>query len=134
MTESKYVQTLHSIPKETFLVRLLPCLTDISSVHLQSNFYPTLHPPLVGQLRYGQRGKIAIPAWRTVEIKSEKYVSAFRRNVREVADGQLEYLVADARAKGCDTLVSVGGVQSNHTRAVTATATACGMKGTHYPK
>ena len=42
---------------------------------------------------------------------------------------QLEYLVADAKSKGCDTLVSVGGVQSNHTRAVTATATASGMKG-----
>ena len=42
---------------------------------------------------------------------------------------QLEYLVADAKRKGCDTLVSVGGVQSNHTRAVTATATASGMKG-----
>lgn len=36
--------------------------------------------------------------------------------------------MAEARAQGCDTLVSVGGVQSNHTRAVTATATACGMK------
>ncbi|KIY45082.1 1-aminocyclopropane-1-carboxylate [Fistulina hepatica ATCC 64428] len=41
---------------------------------------------------------------------------------------KLEYLVADARAKGCDTLVSAGGVQSNHTRAVTAVATASGMK------
>lgn len=41
---------------------------------------------------------------------------------------QLEYLVADAKAQGCDTLVSVGGVQSNHTRAVTAVATASGLK------
>lgn len=41
---------------------------------------------------------------------------------------KLEYLVADAISKGCDTLVSVGGVQSNHTRAVTATATASGLK------
>ena len=30
---------------------------------------------------------------------------------------KLEYLVADALAQGCDTLVSIGGVQSNHTRA-----------------
>ena len=29
---------------------------------------------------------------------------------------KLEYLVADALAKGCDTLVSIGGIQSNHTR------------------
>lgn len=41
---------------------------------------------------------------------------------------KLEYLVADAKKQGCDTLVSVGGVQSNHTRAVTAVATASGMK------
>ncbi|KAI7158459.1 putative 1-aminocyclopropane-1-carboxylate [Hortaea werneckii] len=41
---------------------------------------------------------------------------------------KLEYLVADAKKQGCDTLVSVGGVQSNHTRAVTAVATASGLK------
>ena len=35
---------------------------------------------------------------------------------------KLEYLVADALAKGCDTLVSIGGVQSNHTRQVAAAA------------
>jgi 1-aminocyclopropane-1-carboxylate deaminase len=33
---------------------------------------------------------------------------------------KLEYLVADALAQGCDTLVSIGGVQSNHTRSVAA--------------
>jgi 1-aminocyclopropane-1-carboxylate deaminase len=41
---------------------------------------------------------------------------------------KLEYLVADALAKGCDTLVSIGGVQSNHTRAVTGVAAHLGMK------
>ena len=35
---------------------------------------------------------------------------------------KLEYLVADALAQGCDTLVSIGGVQSNHTRQVAAAA------------
>jgi len=30
---------------------------------------------------------------------------------------KLEYLAADAIARGCDTLFSIGGVQSNHTRA-----------------
>ena len=39
---------------------------------------------------------------------------------------KLEYLVADALAKGCDTLVSIGGVQSNHTRQVAAVARAPG--------
>jgi 1-aminocyclopropane-1-carboxylate deaminase len=40
---------------------------------------------------------------------------------------KLEYLVADAQAKGCDTLVSIGGVQSNHTRQVAAAAARTGM-------
>jgi hypothetical protein len=79
MTEAKYIQTLHSVPKETFLVRPIPYLTDISSVHLRSNTYRILQPPLVGELRYGQRGKIVIPVWRMVGIKSEKYVPAFLR-------------------------------------------------------
>ena len=38
-----------------------------------------------------------------------------------------EYLVADALAKGCDTLVSIGGVQSNHTRQVAAVAARTGL-------
>jgi 1-aminocyclopropane-1-carboxylate deaminase len=41
---------------------------------------------------------------------------------------KLEYLVADALAKGCDTLVSIGGVQSNHTRQVAAVAAHSGMR------
>ena len=41
---------------------------------------------------------------------------------------KLEYLVADALAQGCDTLVSIGGVQSNHTRQVAAVAAHVGMR------
>jgi 1-aminocyclopropane-1-carboxylate deaminase len=41
---------------------------------------------------------------------------------------KLEYLVADALAKGCDTLVSIGGVQSNHTRQVAAVAAHAGLR------
>jgi 1-aminocyclopropane-1-carboxylate deaminase len=41
---------------------------------------------------------------------------------------KLEYLVADALAKGCDTLVSIGGVQSNHTRQVAAAAARTGLR------
>src|SRR5436190_11120524 len=40
---------------------------------------------------------------------------------------KLEYLVADALAQGCDTLVSIGGVQSNHTRQVAAVAAHLGL-------
>lgn len=41
---------------------------------------------------------------------------------------KLEYLVPDALAQGCDTLVTIGGIQSNHTRQVAAVAAHLGMK------
>ena len=41
---------------------------------------------------------------------------------------KLEYLAAEAVATGCDTLVSIGGVQSNHTRQVAAVAAHLGLK------
>src|SRR6266550_6222738 len=40
---------------------------------------------------------------------------------------KLEYLVAETLAQGCDTLVSIGGVQSNHTRQVAAVAAKLGL-------
>jgi 1-aminocyclopropane-1-carboxylate deaminase len=40
---------------------------------------------------------------------------------------KLEYLVADALDNGYDTLVSIGGVQSNHTRQVAAAAARTGL-------
>jgi 1-aminocyclopropane-1-carboxylate deaminase len=41
---------------------------------------------------------------------------------------KLEFLAADALAQGCDTLVSIGGVQSNHTRQVAAVAAHLGLR------
>ena len=41
---------------------------------------------------------------------------------------KLEYLVPEAIAQNCDTLVTIGGVQSNHTRQVAAVAAKLGMK------
>ncbi|MEV7629995.1 1-aminocyclopropane-1-carboxylate deaminase [Actinoplanes sp. NPDC089786] len=41
---------------------------------------------------------------------------------------KLEYLLPDALAQGADTLVSIGGVQSNHTRQVAAVAAKAGLK------
>ena len=41
---------------------------------------------------------------------------------------KLEYIVPDAIASGADTLVTIGGVQSNHTRLVAAVAAKIGMK------
>ena len=40
---------------------------------------------------------------------------------------KLEYLAADALATGCDTLVSIGGIQSNHTRQVAGVAAHLGL-------
>ena len=41
---------------------------------------------------------------------------------------KLEYIVPDILASGADTLVSIGGVQSNHTRQVAAVAAKLGLK------
>ena len=41
---------------------------------------------------------------------------------------KLEYIIPDALASQADTLVSIGGVQSNHTRMVAAVAAKVGMK------
>ncbi len=41
---------------------------------------------------------------------------------------KLEYLIPDALARGADTLVSIGGIQSNHTRAVAGVAAHVGLK------
>jgi 1-aminocyclopropane-1-carboxylate deaminase len=41
---------------------------------------------------------------------------------------KLEYLVPEAIEQNCDTLVTIGGVQSNHTRQVAAVAAKIGMK------
>src|SRR5215207_9787978 len=41
---------------------------------------------------------------------------------------KLEWLAADALAQGCDTLVSIGNIQSNHTRQVAAVAAVLGMR------
>ena len=41
---------------------------------------------------------------------------------------KLEYIVPDALASGADTLVSIGGIQSNHTRQVAAVAAHLGLK------
>jgi len=41
---------------------------------------------------------------------------------------KLEYLIPEALASGCDTLVSIGGIQSNQTRQVAAVAAHLGLK------
>src|SRR6187402_2652345 len=41
---------------------------------------------------------------------------------------KLEYLVADAKAKGATTLITTGAVQSNHARMTAAAACVVGMR------
>jgi 1-aminocyclopropane-1-carboxylate deaminase/D-cysteine desulfhydrase-like pyridoxal-dependent ACC family enzyme len=41
---------------------------------------------------------------------------------------KLQLVAADAKARGADTLITVGGVQSNHMRATAATAARLGMR------
>lgn len=41
---------------------------------------------------------------------------------------KLEYLVGDAIASGCDMLVTIGAIQSNHTRQTAAAAAKSGLK------
>src|SRR5438034_3762028 len=41
---------------------------------------------------------------------------------------KLEYVVADALANGCDTLVTHGGFQSNHCRATAALGARLGLR------
>src|SRR5438034_4064856 len=41
---------------------------------------------------------------------------------------KLEYVVADALANGCDTLVTHGGFQSNHCRATAAIGARLGLR------
>lgn len=40
---------------------------------------------------------------------------------------KLEYLIPQALEQGCDTLVTIGGIQSNHTRMVAAVAAKLGL-------
>lgn len=41
---------------------------------------------------------------------------------------KLEFLLADAKAKGADTVITCGGAQSNHCRATALAAARCGLK------
>lgn len=41
---------------------------------------------------------------------------------------KLEFILADALRKGCDSIVTIGGEQSNHCRATAAAARMLGME------
>jgi len=41
---------------------------------------------------------------------------------------KLEFLMAEATERGCDTVITTGGIQSNHARATAVAARMCGMR------
>jgi 1-aminocyclopropane-1-carboxylate deaminase len=62
----------------------------------------------------------------TIYIKREDCNSGLAFGGNKVR--KLEYVLADAVASGADTLVTTGGVQSNHMRQTAAAAARLGLK------
>ncbi|MFI3239814.1 MAG: D-cysteine desulfhydrase family protein [Bacteroidales bacterium] len=65
------------------------------------------------------------------EVKANIYIKRDDQTGSEFSGNKvrkLEYLVTDALAKGCDMLITCGGIQSNHCRATVAVATKLGLK------
>lgn len=88
-------------------------------------------------------GRTATPAWPTAAIRranssepilvpcqptSPYHPTQPDPSPPHIINSPTRYLLPDALAQGCDTLVSIGGVQSNHTRQVTAAAAKVGLK------
>jgi 1-aminocyclopropane-1-carboxylate deaminase len=82
-------------------------------------FGPTPIQPLQRLSRY-LGGKVALYA------KREDCNSGLAFGGNKIR--KLEYLIPEALAQGCDTLVSIGGIQSNQTRQVAAVAAHLGLK------
>ncbi|KFH45667.1 1-aminocyclopropane-1-carboxylate deaminase-like protein [Hapsidospora chrysogenum ATCC 11550] len=68
----------------------------------------------------------------TIWIKREDCNSGLAFGGNKVR--KLEYVVADALARGADTLVTTGGIQSNHMRQTAAAAARLGLKAALYPR
>ncbi len=65
------------------------------------------------------------------ELNANVYIKRDDQTGTEISGNKirkLEYLVKDAIEKGCNLLITCGGIQSNHCRATVATATMYGMK------
>lgn len=93
-------------------------------LHLENYFEKTdllLCPSPIHQLKR-LSAELGVEIW----AKREDVSSGLAYGGNKVR--KLEWLAADAINKGCDTLVSIGGIQSNHTRQVTAVAASLGLK------
>jgi len=74
------------------------------------------------------------PVEKLARLSDELGISLFVKRddlTESVASGnkirKLEYLLYDAKEKGCDMLITCGGIQSNHCRATAAVAARVGM-------
>lgn len=74
--------------------------------------------------------KINCPA--TLWMKREDCNSSLAFGGNKVR--KLEYVLADAIAKGADTLITTGGIQSNHMRQTAAAAARLGLKVRYFPR
>jgi D-cysteine desulfhydrase len=73
-----------------------------------------------------------IHALKNTSLELNKEVYVWRDDLTGFIDSgnklrKLEFLVADALAKGCDHLITCGGPQSNHARATAAVARSLGL-------
>lgn len=73
-----------------------------------------------------QRISIALGGKVSIYAKREDCNSAIAYGGNKTR--KLEYLIPDALGQHCDTLVSIGGFQSNHTRQVAGVAAKLGLK------
>ncbi len=93
--------------------------------------FPGLEPLLDRCLALAQ---LPTPLQRLPRLTDELGVECYVKRddlTESVASGnkirKLEYLIHDAKEKGCDLLITCGGVQSNHCRATAAVAARVGM-------
>ena len=86
------------------------------------------YPLMFGPTPIERLGRLSEALGREVEIwaKRDDCNSGLAFGGNKIR--KLEYIVPDAIASNADTLVTIGGVQSNHTRQVAAVAAKLGMK------
>lgn len=100
------------------MVSLPPPFNDIPRVKLLFD-----HPAPIEQLT---RLTNELDCGASIWIKREDCNSGLAFGGNKVR--KLEYVVADALVQGADTLVTTGGVQSNHMRQTAAAAARLGLK------
>ena len=122
-----------------------PTSTSTSTTRALHSLEPYKPPPFAARLPHPPTRRFAlgilptpIHRWKGAleeEKVSSKSVDLFIK--RDDLSGlelsgnkvrKLEFLVADALNKGADALLSIGGIQSNHARAVAAAARAAGLE------